>query len=62
MANAVANALASFGAMPNPAAAFARPRLAYGFGQTIHRDFEMTVERFGNAHTPSYAREDPAAP
>ena len=36
-----------------PAAALARPRLAHGFGQTINREFGMTVDRFGNPVTAS---------
>jgi hypothetical protein len=36
-----------------PAAALARPRLAHGFGQTINREFGMTVDRCGNPHAPN---------
>jgi hypothetical protein len=42
------------------AAALARPRLAHGFGQTIHRHFGMTVERFSRRAEPvRRARQDP---
>jgi hypothetical protein len=41
-----------------PAAALARPRLAHGFAPKIHREFGMTVERFGNPHAPTCPTRD----
>ena len=59
MANG-ANALASFGAMPNQLP-LSPARLAHGAYQTIHREFGMTVHRLGNPHAPNLshgARQD----
>ena len=47
-----------------PAPALARQRLAYGFGETIHPWFGMTVDRFGNSQDkcaePRYPHSDRA--
>src|SRR6185436_14393762 len=52
MANAVANALASFGAMPNQLPL--SPARIWHMGSVKQsRDFGMTIYRFGDPHAPN---------
>jgi carbon-monoxide dehydrogenase large subunit len=52
MANAVANALTSFGAMPNQLPLSPARVWHMGSAKRIHRKCEMTVDRVGNPHAP----------
>jgi hypothetical protein len=50
MANAVGNALVSFGAMPNQLPRSPARVLANEFGQIIRPKLRMTADCFGNSH------------